>query len=108
MALVDRYGAPSLFITITCNPLWSEISAELPPGKTAADCPDLVARVFRMKLDTINEDLKTMFVTVLGFVQTIEFQKRGLPHAHTLIILAPQDKRTGAEIINLCAALAIQ
>ena len=57
MAIVRAFGKPDLFITFTCNPKWPEITRELRPGQTAADRPDLVARVFKMKLDALLTDL---------------------------------------------------
>ncbi|XP_021715907.1 uncharacterized protein LOC110683802 isoform X2 [Chenopodium quinoa] len=50
MALVQKYGKPDLFVTMTCNANWAEIKAELEPGETAQDRPDLVARIFQAKL----------------------------------------------------------
>jgi hypothetical protein len=50
MALVQTYGKPDIFLTMTCNPNWQEIQDELFPGQTPEDRPDLVARVFRAKL----------------------------------------------------------
>nr|GFA87080.1 ATP-dependent DNA helicase PIF1 [Tanacetum cinerariifolium] len=59
MTLVQDDGKLDIFLTMTCNPNWQEIKTELLHGQTAADRPDLVARVFRAKL----EDLKKMLLT---------------------------------------------
>ncbi|XP_021732326.1 uncharacterized protein LOC110699144 [Chenopodium quinoa] len=67
MALVQRFGKPDLFITMTCNANWSEIKKELAVGEKAQDISDIVARIFRA-------------------------QKRGLPHAHFLVILKQEYK----------------
>ncbi|KAL6873446.1 hypothetical protein ACP4OV_013528 [Aristida adscensionis] len=56
MALVQRFGKPDLFLTMTCNPHWEEITRELAPGQSPQDRPDLIARVFKAKL----EDLKDL------------------------------------------------
>jgi len=50
---------------------------------TAKDHPEINCRVFRLKqLDMIDVIVKKeIFGTVLTYVQTIEFQKRGLLHA---------------------------
>ncbi|GKD29003.1 ATP-dependent DNA helicase PIF1-like protein, partial [Tanacetum coccineum] len=60
------------------------------------DRPDIVTRVFKMKLDSLMKDLKDrrMFGHVKGAVYTIEFQKRGLPHCHILLWLETKDKIT--------------
>ena len=83
-----------LFITVTCNPNWPEITRELLPGQTAADRPDLCARVFKMKKQAIIDDIYKhgIFGKTVAYVYTIEFQKRGLPHMHILIFLQPEDK----------------
>jgi hypothetical protein len=89
MAIVRTLGKPDLFITFTCNPYWKEIIAALLPGQAPHDRPDIIARVFRLKLDQLIKDLKTnhLFGVPVAHVHVIEFQKRGLPHAHILIIL---------------------
>ena len=44
MAICREYHKPDYFITMTCNPHWPEIKAELLPGQSAQDRPDIVAR----------------------------------------------------------------
>ena len=89
MALVRHFGKPSLFITFTANPNWAEIQDELLPYQTAADRPDLVARVFNLKLRDLLDQIKHkhVFGPWRGWVWTIEYQKRGLPHLHLLLFL---------------------
>ena len=57
MAIVATLGKPDLFVTITCNPLWSEIADNLLPRHIWGDRLDLVCRVFRLKLKTILHDI---------------------------------------------------
>lgn len=94
MAVVRKFGKPSLFITITTNPHWPELASELLEGQTAQDRPDLVARVFNYKLGCIVDDIakKQVFGEVTAYIYVIEFQKRGLPHCHMLLILKEQYK----------------
>ena len=94
MAIVREYGKPDLFVTVTCNPNWPEITNELLPNQQASDRPDLISRVFKLKLKSITNDLfvKGVLGKVIAHVHVIEFQKRGLPHAHILMILSPEDK----------------
>ncbi|XP_043694170.1 uncharacterized protein LOC122644840 [Telopea speciosissima] len=47
IALVQRFGKPDLFITMTCNTEWFEIQEELEPGQVPQDRPDLTARVVK-------------------------------------------------------------
>ena len=95
MAAARTIGNPQLFITLTANPQWREVIENLRQGETPQDRPDLVNRVFHMKLKQLLESLgakdpeKHRFYHLLGrcrfVVHVIEFQKRGLPHAHILI-----------------------
>jgi hypothetical protein len=88
MALVQKYGKPDIFLTMTCNPNWEEITRELEPGQTPQDRPDLIVRVFRAKLEDLKKQLfkKHILGKVIAYVYVVEFQKRGLPHAHFLLI----------------------
>ena len=82
MAIVARYGKPDFFLTITANPSWPEIQRNLRPGETAADRPDLVARVFYAKFRRLLQLLteEHFFGKAVAWTWVIEFQKRGLPH----------------------------
>ena len=53
MAIVRVFGKPDLFITITCNPNWPEIKNALLLGQNPQDRPELISRVFNMKLKAI-------------------------------------------------------
>ncbi len=60
-----------------------------------------------MKLKVILDDIlkKNIFGKVLAYLYTIEFQKRGLPHAHLLIILAQDYKpRTVSDYDTIVSA----
>ncbi|XP_025194316.1 uncharacterized protein LOC112593940 [Melanaphis sacchari] len=59
MAIVCKYGKPDLFITFTCNPKWPEIVDNIPHWLKANDRPDLVARVFHVKLKQLIPDITT-------------------------------------------------
>ena len=102
MSIFAKWGAPDVFITFTANPSWPEIVANLRPGEQTCDRPDLVARVFKLKLDSLMEDITKhgIFGQCLAFVYSIEFQKRGLPHAHILVTLRVEDKFTMAHRID--------
>ncbi|CAB4419743.1 unnamed protein product [Rhizophagus irregularis] len=94
MAIVQTIGKLDLFITIICNPNWPEITNALLSGQSVQDRPDLCTRVFNMKLKAILKEIlkEDIFGKVVGYLHTIKFQKRGLPHAHVLIILAQENK----------------
>ncbi|OMP06331.1 DNA helicase PIF1, ATP-dependent [Corchorus olitorius] len=59
MAICRAYGYPDLFITFTCNGNWPELTSALGfyPGLRAEDRPDLVSRVFHIKLRHLVDDL---------------------------------------------------
>ncbi len=109
MAIVRKFGKPDLFITMTCNPMWPEIQQNLLPNQRAHDRPDLVARVFQQKLKSLMEEIldDEIFGAVVAHVHVIEFQKRGLPHAHMLFVLAPEDNPRTAEIIDTIVSAEI-
>ena len=102
MAICRHFGKPDFFITFTCNPEWKEIQDALPPGFKAEDAPTLVSRVFHKKLDALLTDLLKNGVLgkAIAHVYVIEFQKRGLPHAHLLLILRAEDKVHTVEDID--------
>ncbi|GMF57085.1 unnamed protein product [Phytophthora fragariaefolia] len=101
MAIVREYGKPDIFITMTCNPKWVEIIVLLPDEQTAQDRPDIVARVWQLKLKAKLADLDEGLLGRLeARIYVVEFQKRGLPHAHIVIIVAEEDKPRTREIIN--------
>lgn len=60
MAICRWYGNPDLFITITANPKWQEVTdhIERAGNENANDRPDVVCRVFKMKLDELLADLQ--------------------------------------------------
>ena len=108
MTYVRKHGHPDLFITFTCNPRWEEIVRELLPGQDPVDRPDLVDRVFKLKLNQLVQLLTKgeLFGPHEAFMYSVEFQKRGLPHAHLLLWLKNKlrpsdiDKIIRAEIPN--------
>ena len=80
MAICREFRKPDYFVTATCNPRWSEISDNLRPGETPQDRPDLVARVFKLKVDQLMDDIvkNKILGTVVGHLLVVEWQKRGI------------------------------
>ncbi|CAH9106093.1 unnamed protein product, partial [Cuscuta epithymum] len=108
MAICRWAGYPDLFLTFTCNPKWPEIVRFLSERNlNPEDRPDIICRVFKMKLDGLIKDLRQnkIFGDVRAVVYTIEFQKRGLPHAHILLFMGNADKFTApADIDRIISA----
>ncbi|GJV77693.1 ATP-dependent DNA helicase PIF1 [Tanacetum coccineum] len=91
MDICKWFGYPDLFITVTCNPEWPKITRFLnDKDLNPEDRPDILCRLFKMKLDQLIKDLKKD--KLFGGVKAFEFQKRGLPHAHICIFLDAKDK----------------
>ena len=75
MALVRKYGKPDIFLTMTCNPNWDEIKNKLYSGQTPQDCPYLITRVFRAKLEAMRKMLmeEDILGKVKAYVYVVEF-----------------------------------
>ena len=110
MAIVRKYGKPDLFITFTCNPRWPEVQRALFDHQRPPNRPDITARVFRLKLkEYLNDTLKKeVFGKINGCIYTIEFQKRGLPHCHMLLILERATKPVTTDDFNNFVVLNYQ
>ena len=102
MTIVRHMGKPDYFITTTTNPRWPEILQALHDGEQPQDRPDLCARVFKLKLVALMDDIlkKHTLGKVQAYVYTIEWQKRGLTHCHILLIMADEYKPRTPEIID--------
>ncbi|KAF1876618.1 hypothetical protein Lal_00021177 [Lupinus albus] len=46
MVIVLNDGKPNIFLTMTCNPSWGEITSELHEFETVQERPDLKTRIF--------------------------------------------------------------
>ena len=107
LAINHYFHGADIFITVTANPNWLEVTQELLPGQSASDRPDLVVRVFHAKVTQLLKDLNNHGVMgcTVARVWTIEFQKRGLPHMHLIVFLDPAHKiRTPEDIDSLVSA----
>ncbi|WOG81785.1 hypothetical protein DCAR_0100936 [Daucus carota subsp. sativus] len=104
LALCRSIGHPTLFLTMTCNLKWPEIKEMMKhlPGVDICDAPDVVARVFKFKVDQLIDLIRkqNFFGRCIGLMHVIEFQKRGLPHVHMLVWLNDSDKPKTAESID--------
>ncbi|UYV69439.1 hypothetical protein LAZ67_6003616 [Cordylochernes scorpioides] len=101
---VRKFGRPDLFITFTSNPSWEELSAALLPGQKQLDRHDITARVFRQKLVKFIGALTKgqLYGATVAWMYCVEWQKRGLPHAHILVWLANKLRPTQIDSV-ICA-----
>lgn len=60
LAVCHHVGHPDVFLTMTTNGLWDEIQKimEHVPNCEVSNCPDIISRVFRLKLDQLTTDIK--------------------------------------------------
>jgi helitron helicase-like protein len=59
MGICKTYGYTDVFITFTCNSKWPENTRFVNSrGLRPEDRPDILSRVFKMKLDNMVKDLK--------------------------------------------------
>ena len=108
ISYVRHYGTADLFITFTCNPQWIEIKQALFPGQSPIDRHDITTRVFRQKLKSLMDLIvkHCVFGETRCWMYSVQWQKRGLPHAHILIWLVEKikpnevDEVISAEIPN--------
>ncbi|AQK61876.1 hypothetical protein ZEAMMB73_Zm00001d012946 [Zea mays] len=109
MALVRKFGKPDIFLTMTCNPNWDEITRELLPMQSPQDRPDLVVRIFRAKLEELKKRLTKHDILgkIRAYVYVVEFQKRGLPHVHFLLIMQRKYKLTCPDKYDLLISAEI-
>ncbi|KAJ1295317.1 hypothetical protein BS78_01G215000 [Paspalum vaginatum] len=111
MAICRWAGHPDLLVTFTCNPKWPEIQCMLDEtgNQKPAERPDIVVRVFMLKLKELMTDIKQRqhFGKTKAIIYTIEFQKKGLPHAHILIFLEKGEKCLNPSQIDemICAEI---
>ena len=107
LALPAAFHLPDLFVTVTFNPEWPELARMMPAHGNVHDHADVVARVFWMRFSRIMKDIfdHGVFGEVLSYCYRIEWQLRGFPHAHVLLILkqrilsaAEVDRFVSAEI----------
>nr|GEX53464.1 helitron helicase-like domain-containing protein [Tanacetum cinerariifolium] len=104
LAICRSLGNQHYFITFTCNVKWPKIKRYMAsyPGLTLSDRADIVCKVFEKKVNDFIKFLKyeKPFGYVTTFLYTIEFQKRGLLHCHTLLCVGPGSKITDAHQID--------
>ncbi|RZB68704.1 hypothetical protein D0Y65_038465 [Glycine soja] len=69
MAICGHLGFPDLFLTMTCNPTWPKIQRKITQSNlTPNNCPDIITRVFKIKLNQLMNDLKhgNIFGNIIG------------------------------------------
>ena len=108
LSVVTARGKPMFFITVTLNTYWHEVKAAIPKGSSPYDYAELSDRIFKAKLDALKTRLFTgaiwgphcvdadgnwtCRIDAPGgsgyMIDVIEFQNRGMPHAHIVVRFA--------------------
>ncbi|GJU29198.1 DNA helicase [Tanacetum coccineum] len=98
LAIYRSLGNPQFFITFTSNVKWPEIKRYMLqyPGLTPSDRADIVCRIFQQKVNDFLRFLKD----VRPLAMSLQFQKRGLPHCHTLLWVDSKTKIQSATQID--------
>ena len=121
IAIMRQFGSPSFFITFTANPRWREVQELSWDGMSGQQRHDVIVRVYKLKLDAMLREIKGItvqgtrlksggvFGDCIGDVYTIEYQKRGLPHAHILVFMRDNDRPLTPESVDesVCAELPL-
>nr|GEZ50803.1 DNA helicase [Tanacetum cinerariifolium] len=84
LEICKSLGNPQIFITFMCNVKWPEIKCYMTqyPELTPSNIADIICKVFEQKVKDFIRFLKE--IKIFGYVSA-EFQKRRLPHCHTLL-----------------------
>jgi len=93
MAVVLARQRPDLFITVT-GTIQSHELERLRDGRSKNELICIANRVFAIKLKRFMHDIvkKQIFGRIVGEIWIIEYQKRGIPHAHICLCLDRNDK----------------
>ena len=72
------------------------------PGQSTTQRPDLVARVFHLKFESLLDEImkKDIFGEAVAYAFTVEYQKRGLPHVHLVLFLARSSRLSTPEAVD--------
>lgn len=85
MAICRHFGFLDLFITFTCNLKWPELTRFLQKrGLNSDDRSDIICRIFKMKLDSLMNDLTKK--NILGKTSSCKFFSNSFLFYHFTLI----------------------
>jgi hypothetical protein len=103
-AISTQFGPPTFFLTFTMNPHWHDVQA-LKRNSDVFHDSAMCAIIFKMKLAALMQFIKRKKIlgNIKAFLWRIEYQKRGLPHAHMLFWsdFDTQDVQAVESVINV-------
>jgi hypothetical protein len=95
--IVSHFGPSHIFATLTCNKNWPEFKEVLWPESDVFGMPALVAEVFHARLQAFLHNLRHGKYfggdTTVFIIRVIEYQERGLPHAHIVYRLQAASRK---------------
>ena len=102
-----------LFLLLTFNTKWPEVESMLPQHQNAYGNPYITCQVFKHRLDRFLYNLQNGVyfggAKLLYVMRVIEYQNRGLPHAHIVFKLegVPDDVEGKCDWIDehICAEM---
>ena len=101
LRVIAEYGPPTIFVTLTANPNWDEIVQKIGKGQTAYERADVTNMVFKEKLEALINNIKSgkyfNGAVPVYMMYVIEWQERGLPHAHIIIRLTNHPNKEDIE-----------
>ena len=105
LTIVSKLKDQTYFITFTCNLKWEEITERLFLDQNASDGPDIVCMVFEAELQMFMRNLPRYLNGRKNIhpSHVVEFQTRGLPHAH-ILVKTELEPTTPAKIDNVISA----
>ena len=106
LAYIRKFGSPDLFITTTMNPQDPVVKNCIYTGQRPEDRPDIVCRVFQRHVQEMKKLMvnHSIFGKLSAWLYSIEYQKRGLPHAHWLLWLSRNDRIHPDSVDNIVCA----
>nr|KAJ0194151.1 hypothetical protein LSAT_V11C800449280 [Lactuca sativa] len=100
MSLCKWFGYPDFFITFTCNPKWPEVKRFLKDiSLQPEDRPDILCRLFKIKLDSFIKDLRENHIFGILFIQ-LNFKKEVCPHSHICLFMHSDYKLPTVEFMD--------
>ena len=106
--VVAEKGSSHIFATLTTNKNWPEFREVVWPDSDVFDMPDIVVEVFHARLQAFLHNLRNGHYfggdSTVFIIRVIEYQERGLPHAHIVFRLEGAAKTITANYERLMAA----
>ena len=109
IAVLQALRNLDLFIIVIANLSQLEITRELLLGQIANNRLDIISCVFKLKSKAILIELKaSIFREYARIVQTIKFQKQGLPYQHIILFLSLRARHRYRNLDNVDQCVSIE